>query len=220
MIANRAEPRRAVSAQENNQFLHMFPKIRAQARLAFRRLRPEHKDELVEEVIVNAYCAFVRLVCRGKISIAYATPLANFAIRQVLTGRRVGRKTSARDVMSTQARAAYGIVIERLDKSEDDGQWREALVEDRRSRPADVAAARIDIAAWLHSLSPRNRRIALILAAGARTSEVALQFDVSRARVSQLRRLFETSWESFQEGGQQRPSRIVGLQRCELRRRA
>ena len=71
-----------VKAQENHRFLAMLPRIRRQASVAFRRLRPDRKDELIQEVVANAYCAFVRLVDRGKADVAYATPLANFAIRQ------------------------------------------------------------------------------------------------------------------------------------------
>ena len=84
MIAITKQPREATTAQQNEPFLDMLPLIRSQARLAFRRLRPEHKNELVQEVIANAYCAFAALVSRGKANIAYATPLANYAIRQVI----------------------------------------------------------------------------------------------------------------------------------------
>jgi hypothetical protein len=86
MIAITKQPRQTATAQENEQFLNMLPLIRNQARLAFRGLQAEHKDELIQEIIANAYCAFVKLVRRGKASIAYATPLTNFAIRQVLRG--------------------------------------------------------------------------------------------------------------------------------------
>ena len=81
----------------------MLPLIRSQARLAFRRLRPELKDELVQEAVANAYCRFSRLVRAGKADLAYATPLANYAIRQVIAGRRVGTKVNRRDVSSVVA---------------------------------------------------------------------------------------------------------------------
>jgi hypothetical protein len=67
-----------VKAQENHRFLEMLPRIRRQASVAFRQLRPDHKDELIQEVVANAYCAFVRLVV-GSISSppvpATSTPL-------------------------------------------------------------------------------------------------------------------------------------------------
>jgi hypothetical protein len=182
----------------------MLPKIRRKARLAFRWLRPEHRDELVQEVVANAYCTFVALVRRGKADVAYATPLANFAIRQVIAGRQVGTKPKLRDVLSPAAHSADGIVVERLDTfDEDQGEWRAALVEDRHATPADIAAARIDVAAWLRSLSARNRRIAKTLAMGETTSGAAQRFKLSLARISQLREELKASWERFHERNRQ-----------------
>jgi hypothetical protein len=207
MIAITKQLHQDVKVQENDRFLDMLPRICSQARLAFHRLRPEHKDELVQEVVVNAYCQFVRLVRRGKANVAFATPLANYAIRQVIAGRRVANKSSLRDVMSPQARSTYGIVVERLDVfDEEQCQWRQVLVEDRHAGPAEIAAARIDVAAWLHSLSPRNRRIAKILAMGETTTDLAQRLSLSRPRVSQLREELKASWEKFQQRGQQHAS--------------
>jgi uncharacterized protein (DUF433 family) len=115
----------------------------------------------------------------------------------------VGTKLSLRDVLSPQAHAAGEITVERLDEFDhEQGDLRAALIEDRRATPADTAAARIDVAAWLRSLSHRSRRIAMTLAMGETTSDVARQFKVSPARISQMREELKTSWESFHERGQ------------------
>jgi hypothetical protein len=204
MIAITKPVHQDVKDQHNDRFLDMLPKISSQARRAFRQLRPEHKDELVQEVVANAYCTFVALVRRGKADVAYATPLANFAIRQVIAGRKVTNKPRLRDVLSPQARAAYGFIVERLDVfDEQQCQWRQVLVEDRHSTPADIAAARIDVAAWFRSLSVRIRRIAKTLAMGETTTDAARKFQLSRPRISQLRDELKTSWEQFHERGQQ-----------------
>ena len=185
-----------VGPQHQEQFLEMLPQIRGQASRAFRRLQREHRDEMVQEVIANAFCAFVRLVHHGKANAAYATALSNFAIRQAIAGRRVGSSSRIHDVSSPFAHAARGILVERLDSEQ--GEWRAALVEDRRATPADIAAARIDVAAWFRAMSDGHRRIAQALALGETTSEVARQFGLSSARVSQIRGLLKTSWERFQ----------------------
>ena len=185
-----------VGRHHQEQFLELLPQIRSQACRAFRRLQREHHDDMVQEVIANAFCAFVRLVRHGKASLAYATPLANFAIRQAIAGRRVGSKSSIHDVTSPFARSARGIIVERLDDQQ--GEWRAALIEDRRATPADIAAARIDVAAWFRAMSEGHRRIAQALAIGETTSEVARQFGVSSARVSQIRGLLKKSWGAFQ----------------------
>jgi hypothetical protein len=190
--------------QQNEKYLDLLPRICSQARRAFRQLRPEHRDELVQEVLANAYCQFVRLARRGKADVAYATPLANFAIRQVIAGRRVADKPRLRDALSPQARSVDGIIVERLDRfDKQECEWREVLVEDRHATPADIAAARIAVADWFRSLAPRNRRIAKTLAMGETTTDAAGQFGVSRARISQLREELKTSWEKFHERGQE-----------------
>jgi hypothetical protein len=211
MITIAKQLRHDVKKQENERFLEMPPRIRRQACMAFRRHRPERKDELIQEVVANAFCTFVALVRRGKADVAYATPLANFAIRQVIAGRQVGTKLNLRDVLSPQTHSACGIAVERLDVfDEQQCQWRQVLVEDRHATPADIAAARIDVAAWLRSLSPRSRRIAKTLAMGETTSDVARRFNVSSARISQLREELKASWEGFHERGQLHVGRSVG----------
>jgi hypothetical protein len=180
-------------------FERLLPQIREQARLAFRFAKPELKEELIAETIANAFCAYVRLVERGKQGIAYATPLAGYAIRQVRSGRRVGSRCKIRDVSSRHAQVANGIAVERLDQFDTDaGEWREALIEDRRAGPAETAAARIDVAAWFRSLARKKRRIAQTLAKGEATGTVGQMFGLTAGRVSQLRQELAESWKVFQ----------------------
>ena len=198
MIASVKTPPQTLSRVHQEQFLEMLPLISSQACRAFRELDPESREDLIEEVVASAYCCFARLVRHGKASLAYATPLANFAIRQAISGRRVGSKSSVFDVTSPFARSARGIHVERLDEQ---GSLRAALVEDHRAGPADIAAARIDVAAWLSAMSETHCRIAQALAIGETTSTVARQFNLSAARVSQIRGLLKASWERFHERG-------------------
>ena len=198
-----AQHQQAPSLHQNNQevFLEMLPRIRSRAGRAFNWLGAELRDDLIQEVIANAFCAFMSLARRGKSDIAYATPLANYAVRQVLAGRRVGGSLNINDVTSPYAQAACRLVVGRLDEYDSDaGVWREALVEDRRATPADTAAARLDVAEWLLSLSARQRRIAETLAMGETASEAARTFRISTARISQLRVQLRRSWEQFQAG--------------------
>ncbi len=185
----------------HQQFLTMLPVIRRQAWIAFRGQRPEAKEEFVAEVVANAYRSWVRLVKQGKAERAYATPLAQYAIRQVRAGRRLGCSLNSKDLLSPWARKRHGLTIEQLDQSDNrSGSFDQLLVEDRQAGPAEIAAARIDMAAWLGSLSKRQRRIAKALALGASTSEVARRFGICPARISQLRSWFRQHWELFQGG--------------------
>ena len=148
--------------------------------------------------VALAYSMYVRLVNRGKSDVAYPSPLAIYACRQVLAGRSLGTKMNVRDVTSRHCRVRKGVHVERLDHfNEQEGTWREILIEDRKSTPADIAAARIDIPSFLATLSPRTRQMAEALANGESTGCVAKQFRVSAARISRLRRHLHEKWQQF-----------------------
>jgi hypothetical protein len=200
MIASVKRPKshRKTSAR-HAKFLAMLPAIRRSAQIAFRKVPPELRHDLIEEVVANSYVAFARLGERGQADRASPTPLARYAIAQIRVGRRVGSRLRIGDALSTYAQYRKQFSVRRLDHfSEEDGCWEEVLVEDRRATPADVAACRIDFAEWLRRLTVRLRKIALALAAGETTSAAAEMFGVSPARISQIRDLLRKSWEAFQ----------------------
>jgi hypothetical protein len=154
---------------------------------------------LIAEVVANAFCAFHRLAERGKTDLAYATPLAWYAIRQVREGRRVGTKMNTHDVTSRYCQQTKDITVERLDQFDDEHEtWLEVLVEDRHATPADIAVTRIDFAVWLRGLSKHRRQIAKVLARGETTKATAKRFGLSAARISQMRREFQEAWRDFQ----------------------
>ena len=177
----------------------MLPAIRRQARLAFRHLDPEAREEAVEEAVANALVAYVRLFERGKVELAYPSVLALYAIRQVSEGRRMGTKLNVRDVSSEYCRLKKGLQLERLDRFDrETGEWLEVVVEDRHAGPAETAAARIDIGEWFRRLPRHVRKIAKTLASGERTGAVAKRYRVSPGRVSQIRKELAASWRQFQ----------------------
>ena len=133
------------------------------------------------------------------LNLAFATPLARYAIQQIRVGRRVGTRLNIKDASSSYAQLAKGFAMDRLDSyDESEGQWSEVVVEDKTAGPAEIASTRIDFAAWLKSLHPKKRRIAQTLAAGETTKEVAGKFQISPGRVSQLRRELQRAWQVFQ----------------------
>ena len=96
----------ATPSDHQQKFVELLPLIRSQAHVAFRCEPFERRRELVAEVVANCWVAFVRLVERGLESIVYATPLTQFAIKQVRSGRRVGTKLNVRDVTSEYCQRA------------------------------------------------------------------------------------------------------------------
>jgi hypothetical protein len=191
--------RRSVASARAATFLSLLPQIQEQARFAFRHEEFDQRQELIAEVVANCWVAFVRLVERGLMDMVYATPLAQYAIRQVRDGRRVGAKLNVHDVSSQYAQRAKHFRVERLDHfDEEDQEWREVLVEDRHAGPSQTAAARVDISAWLDTLPAHKRRVAETLAKSETTKVTARRFGVSPGRISQMRRELETAWHEFQ----------------------
>ena len=176
----------------------MLPAIVTHARIAFRHLKGEARQDAVQETIANALVAFVRLVRRGKVDLAYPTVLARYAVAQIQDGRRVGNRLNVNDVLSPYAQKHKGIAVDRLDLyDKTESQWIEAVVEDYRTPVPEQVAFRCDFPAWLARLSRRNRRIAQALSTGHNTGDVAKRFKLSPGRISQLRRELHRSWQEF-----------------------
>lgn len=180
-------------------FIGMLPAIVTHAKISFRHLRPEARAEAIQEAVCNACVAVARLAQLDKLDLAYPTPLARYAVAQVRDGRKVGGKLNCRDVLSPYCQRLKHIAVERLDRyDEEEGQWREVVVEDHHAGPAETAAARIDLEDWFDSLPRHKRRVAQTLATGETTKRTARRFRVSAGRISQLRREFMDSWAEFQ----------------------
>jgi DNA-directed RNA polymerase specialized sigma24 family protein len=209
MIAIQKTTQRSTQSAVHTKFLEMLPSIRRQASVAFRNSMPDAREELIAEVVAKAFRAFCRLVERGKEDVAFATPLAQYSIRQVRSGRLLGGRRGLRDVMSARDQHR-GFEIDRLGHCDrEESQWREIVVEDHRAGPAEIAACRIDFANWLRLLPRHRRKIALKLATGESTSETAKRFGISSSRVSQLRLWLKENWSQFQGEADAAPSPLA-----------
>lgn len=183
-------------------FLAMMPDIARRASLAFRHLRTQRRADAVQDVVVSAMFAYLRLYRRGKADCAFPSVLAKFAIAQYHAGRRPSEKQNCRDVLSPTAARQKGLRIQSLSSFDADEQnWSDILVEDRHAGPAETAAARIDVNDWWETLNRRDQRIAKALSEGDQTRAVAKRFRVSPGRISQKRRELHDSWQMFQGDG-------------------
>ncbi len=198
MIRIATQPKSATPAW-HEVFLKLAPAIEIHARLSFRHLRPEGRAELVQNALCNACAAVARLAELNKLDLCYPSVLARFAVAQTRAGRMLGRRLSCKDVASEYCQRAKGIVMERLDRYDRQEEvWEEILIADKTCTPAELAAARIDVPAWLATLKRRDRRIAMALAAGETTGHTALKFHLVPGRVSQIRRQLCQAWRAFQ----------------------
>jgi hypothetical protein len=194
-------------------FLSILPRIERHARLYFRHLRcPQRQDDAVAETVALAWRWFVRLVERGKDPLSFPTVLAAYAARAVRCGRRLCGQRSGKDVLSPLARQRHGFAVEGLPNSvraaHDErygvpgGQrrqdaWEERLRDNTQTPVPEQVAFRLDFPAWLDSLTPRERRLVGEMANSERTLDLSRRFDVSPARISQLRRELHADWRRF-----------------------
>jgi len=74
----------------------MLPAIQRHARISFRHLDAEAREELIQEVIANSLVAFLRLFSLGKTELAYPSVLARYGAAQARDGRRVGGRLNSK----------------------------------------------------------------------------------------------------------------------------
>jgi hypothetical protein len=175
-------------------FIDMLPEIRKWLRLAFRQLGPDAREEAVAEGVVHSLLSYSQLHGKGRAHRANASSLAWYAVRAVKRGRPAVGRMNGQEPLSRYAQVGSRIRFERQN-----GEWIDKLVQDKRASVPDQVAAKLDVGAWLATLTKRTKRIAKDLALGCSTSEVAKKHGVTPGRISQLRRMLKESWAAFQQ---------------------
>jgi hypothetical protein len=174
-------------------FLAMLPEIQQRLRYSFRRLDAASREEAIAEGVLHAMLSFLRLHERRRSDAICASSLAWYAALAVKQGRPAAGHMNSKEPFSQYAQLRRGFQMEKRPSD-----WLEQLVEDKRASVPDQVAAKVDFGAWFAGLSRHMRQIAKDLAIGFSTSEAAKKHGVTAGRISQLRRLLETSWMEFQ----------------------
>jgi hypothetical protein len=195
-----------------DRFLMLLPRIELHARIYFRFLPHDRKDEAVAETVALAWHWFLRLTERGKDVTQFVSALASYAARAVLSGRRLCGQLPSKDVLSEVAQRRHGFTVQALPQSTRhpfeelytsvQGQRHidaldEMLRDNTATPPPDQAAFRIDFAAWRRTRTQRDRRLMADLMLGERTSHVSRKYGITAGRVSQLRREFHDDWVRY-----------------------
>jgi hypothetical protein len=173
-------------------FLTILPEIQTKLRYAFRQFDIERQDELVAEAVVHCLRSFVNFHERGLEKSATACTLSKFAAMQVKSGRPAAGQMNRWEPLSRYAEATNRTKIKRVSTS-----WIDEAIEDKRASVVDLVIAKMDFRAWIETLDQRMVAIAQDLAFGYSTSEVGKKHRLSPARISQLRRELQSSWEAF-----------------------
>ena len=144
-------------------FLRLLPAIVTHAKIAFRHLDPEAKQEAVQDVVCNA-CS-----CRGaagRIGQARSGLPERAGHTSPSARSRMAARSAAtlnvNDVLSPYCQQRKNVKVESIDHFDDDENgWRQAVVVDTRSSPVpEIVAFRCDFSDWLQSLPRRDCHIA------------------------------------------------------------
>ena len=136
MITIAKQPGRASEAPGNEEFLQLIPAIQRYARLAFRNLRSQEREEALCEVVANTFCAYLHLAELGQQHKAFATPLARFAVARYRAGRRVGNRQNSRDLLAVVARGRHGFSLKTIESGGSySDQWIEMMTDSKCDGP-------------------------------------------------------------------------------------
>jgi hypothetical protein len=103
-------------------FVSILPAVQTHARLQFRMLKAERRDEAVQEAITAACVTYQVLASKGRLHVAHSGPLSDFAVRHVRTGRHVGGKQdAAKDVLSPSCQKRHRVCVHSLHAQRDGG---------------------------------------------------------------------------------------------------
>ncbi len=194
-------------------FVSILPRIELHAHVYFRGIRcPQRKADAVQETLAISWRWFVRLVERGKDPLSFPVVLASYAARAVRCGRRLCGQEKGKDAMSGIAQQRHGFVVQALPHSTAStheeryshvrGQRQQDAMEERlrdntQTPVPEQVCFRIDFPAWLTTLTGRERRLVREMANSERTMDLSQRFDLSPARISQLRRELHNDWTRF-----------------------
>jgi len=187
-----------------SRFLNVLPAVQTHAAIRFRHLRPQCRQEAIEEAIAAACVSYQVLAARGRLHAAHPGTLADYAVKHVRSGRHVGgSQERRRDLLSAVCQRDNGFTVQPLGPSADGSTgWRCLASGGRNTSVPDLAAFWIDFHCWVSLLGGRDRKIVAALASGERPTAVAQRFGISNGRVSQLRRRYEHDWQMFQREAQ------------------
>ena len=185
---------RPTAPRPHDDFLGLMPVVQQCAQFSFREWSPAHREEAIAEAVAAALVSFIGLKRRGKDPFQFPSVIATRAVQHVRHDRHVGGRSNGRDVLSHIARRRHGFGLAGISTER---AWQEALVNNTQTPIPDQVAFRCDFPVWLGTLKRRDRRIAILLAEGDSTTDVAARFGLTPGRISQLRRELHTSWQSF-----------------------
>jgi hypothetical protein len=193
-------------------FLAILPRIERHGQIYFRHLRPHKKADAIQEMRALAWKWFLRLHQLGKDPTEFVTTFCTLLARAVNSGRRLAGMAKAKDAMNPATQRRHSFRVEPLPNSTRTSHERlyaspvgQALLDAFEERLRDNTVTpvpeqvqfRLDFPAWLRTLTARERRLIRAMSRNERTLDLSKEFELSPARISQLRREFWLDWHRF-----------------------
>jgi len=187
-------------AEVNDRFMVMLPKIRKNARWAFKDYRADRRAEAVQAIVVIAFELHHKLAVQGRLDESFPSPLSRFAIARYKDGRTGGAAACSTDVTSEHCKILGRSSVKNYGLAEgiaDTFQTSSSAV-DARYPVSDAIQFKIDFFEdWLPQQTQRDQEIILDLMVGETTNAVAEKYGVSASLISIKRRDFANSWKRF-----------------------
>ena len=161
--------------------------LRRIAAAAFRHLGLEAREEAIQNALALAWKSFRALILKGRAGEPGILQSALwYSIRQTWAGRQAHGDSRAKDTYQCARKGK--IQFERLELSQ--------FVSDDTPVP-DQVSFRLDVPAFLTTLTGRQQRMAEALMIGHSTLAVANQFRVTPGAVSQFRQRFKHLFDLY-----------------------
>jgi hypothetical protein len=180
-------------------FAALLPVIERYAPMVTRLRCPGLRADALAELTGLTWAYFIHLARKGRDASQFPASLVYRAAQHVRAGRRLCGQEPMKDPMSWTCQRRRGFTIDRLpDFATLTGNpIEEALHDNAQTPPPEQAAFRIDWPEFLETRSDRDRVLIGQMALGERTRDLADAFNISPARISQLRREFMDDWAKF-----------------------
>jgi len=201
-------------ARVQQEYLDALPRIHEHAQINFRYIRdPGRRDDAIQDVIGIGWKHWLAAIRHGKDPKEFVSAVADFAVRQVRSGRKLTGQERAKDVMSPVAQRRKNFTVKSLPSSlarpydeicsNPHGQEKMDVVEERLTDntitpPPDQAAFREYWRLFLERLGDKKREIVVDMAGGEGTNELAAKHKVSAGRISQVRREAAELWRNLE----------------------
>lgn len=171
-------------------FTSLLPDLTRMATAAFRDLRPEAREEAVQNTLALTWKAFHALIGQGRADEpGILKSVLWYSIRQTRAGRKVDGESRAKDAYKNARKGRVRFESVEL----------RHFVGDDTPVP-DAVSFRIDVPAFFATLSDRQQRMAHDLMAGETTSAVAGKFGVTPGAISQFRCRFKELFDAYMAG--------------------